>query len=96
MKTTIVILCLLATFIYPGWTHESEQRYGDDQMVHLQKEIYRLQDKDERINDKITEVREEVAEMRGRQSVTTGVAAGVPVTLSGLLVWWVKRKKKEE
>lgn len=96
MKTAIVVLCLLAAFVYPGWTQESELPYGGTQFGYLGRELDRLRDTMDTVASSLAEVREEIAEMRGRQSVTTGVAAGVPTSLAGLLLWWMKRKKREE
>lgn len=48
----------------------------------------------------LTDTRVELAEMRGevrgRQNATTGVAAGVPTILAGLVAIWLRRKAKSK
>lgn len=44
----------------------------------------------------LASAREELAEMRGRQNVTTGVAAGTPTGLAGLLFWWLRRERRKK
>lgn len=71
------------------------QNYGDSQMVYMMGEINRLRDKMDVMVDSLAGAREEIAEMRGRQRVTTGVAAGTPTGLAGLFAaWWFRREKK--
>ena len=62
----------------------------------LCRELDRVESQLSMMNASLSETREELAEMRGRQNVTTGVAAGTPTGLAGLLFWWLRREKRKK
>jgi len=63
---------------------------------YLREDIGKVNEALKEIAVALAETREALAEMRGRQNATTGVAAGVPASLAGVLVWWIRKSKKEE
>ncbi len=81
--------------------------YHDTVISFLSKGIESLDEQIESLESSLTDVRKELAdtrvelaemrgEMRGRQNVTTGVAAGTPTGLAGLLVWWMRRERRKK
>lgn len=94
MKNGLLALLMLVLFCGSCYGQD-ESRYGDSQMVYLMREIDILRGHSEKIQDCLAETREEIAEMRGRQSVTTGIAAGTPTGLAALLFWWLKRRPQD-
>lgn len=61
---------------------------------YLREDVGRMDAKLDSIAGALAETREELAEIRGRQSVSTGIAAGTPTGLAGILFWWLRRKEK--
>jgi len=104
MKTKAwLALSLLLLLPYVGWGQGSAFHLlpEDRQIVvlwsaveYLREDVGRMITKLDSISTALAETWEEIAEMRGRQSVSTGIAAGTPTGLAGLLFWWLRRKKK--
>ena len=94
MKNGLLVLLMVVCFCSTCYGQD-ERRYGDNQMVYLMREIDFLRGDSKEIQNCLAETREEIAEMRGRQSVTTGVAAGTPTGLAALLFWWLRRKPQD-
>ena len=98
-KWIILVIVLIASYTAWGQNGAFYLLPADRQIVvlwgaieYLRADIKQIGAKLDTMAASLAETREEIAEMRGRQNAATGVAAGVPTTLAGILFWWLRRK----
>lgn len=89
----VIVLALLFCCICAVADVCKADSYSDTMIAFFARRIDSLE-------SSLAETREALAEMRGeirgRQNATTGVAAGVPTGLAGLLAWWLRRNGKKK
>lgn len=73
--------------------------YTDTMISFFARRLDTMERQIDGLEDALADTRVELAEMRGewrgRQNATTGVAAGVPMGLAGVLAWWLRRERRK-